>query len=225
MVRLYFLGGEDIEKKRDSKSINKRAFTDAGGNPSILIFPWTGKFTTAKKNKYRKSMANYFKQLGASKIIFAELTDSSKKIKNKIKSANLIYLPGGEPKFIIKRFKNRKIDFLLKKYNKIIMGNSAGSLALCKKYVVIKGQDGRPKTAFENGLGLTDFAVSVHYGCDNKLLSGESPTKELVNFSKKNDVKIYAIPETSAIVYNGKTPKFIGKVYLFYKGKKVKMKW
>lgn len=219
MMRLYLLGGEDL-KKRDSREINKKAFADAGGTPIVLIFPWTVRFTTIRKNKYRKIMKNYFKDIGAKKITFAELTDSPRKIKKKLASANIIYLPGGDPKFLIRRLKKRRIESLLKRHTGIMVGNSAGTVALCEKYAVVKGQDGRPKTALEYGLGLVDFTISVHYGSPLEHLGGISPDKEHKELSKK--VKIYAIPEQCALVYDGKNLKSIGKAYVFDKGKKTK---
>lgn len=219
MTKLYLLGGEDL-KKRDSERINKKAFADAGKAPVILIFPWTSRFTASRNNKYRKIMKDYFEDLGAKKIIFAELTDPFREVKKKIDSSNLIYLPGGEPKFLIKRLKKRKIDSLLKKYKGVIVGNSAGTVALCKRYAVIRGQDGEPRTTLELGLGLVDLAVSVHYRSPIRHLSGISSDKEHKGLSNK--VRVYAIPERCALVYDGKGLKHIGEVYVFYRGKKVK---
>ncbi|MCD6239880.1 MAG: Type 1 glutamine amidotransferase-like domain-containing protein [Thermotogae bacterium] len=219
MAKLYFLGGVDIKMGED-KRIDERALADAGKDPIVLVFPWTAWFTTGRKNKNRKIIRDYFKDTGAKKIIFAELTDSLKGIKKKIKSADLIYLPGGEPKLLIRRLRRRGIDLLLKKYTGIIVGNSAGAVALCKEYAVIKGQDGRLKTTLEPGLGLVDFTISVHYGSPIKWPGGNSPDKEHKRLSKK--IRIYAIPERCALVYDGKDLKTIGKVYVFDKGKKIK---
>jgi hypothetical protein len=66
MRKLYFLGGEDLEK-RESKKINEKAFNNAGGAPRILIFPWTSE-TMGKGDKYRKIMTDYFKDIGAKKM-------------------------------------------------------------------------------------------------------------------------------------------------------------
>ena len=220
MAKLYFHGGEDI-KKRDSKKIDKRAFADAGKAPTILIFPWTRKI---EKIEYRAIISDYFKELGASKIKFAELSDSHQKIKRKIESSDLIYLPGGDDRILVNRLKKRKIDALFQKYNKVIIGNSAGSLALCKKYVVIKGQEGEPKTEAREAIGLVNFAVAVHYKSTNPRFSGQAPCKELKALSKKMDIKIYAIPERCALVYTNGKLQFIGNIYLFYKGRKTKCK-
>ncbi|PKM92096.1 MAG: hypothetical protein CVU81_02320 [Euryarchaeota archaeon HGW-Euryarchaeota-1] len=219
MPKLYLLGGEST-KKKDSKQINQQAFLDAGGSPVVLLFPWTGRFTTAKKNKYRKPTGDYLKELGAKKVVFAELFDSQAILKEKITSSNLIYLPGGETVFLINRIKRKGIDVLLKNYSGVIIGNSAGTLALCKKYALIKGQDRNAKTLLEGGLGLVDFTVSVHYGSPIEHLSGISPEKELRQLSEK--VKIYAIPEKCALIYDRGKLNSVGNVYVFDKGKKVR---
>ncbi len=214
MAKIYFLGGEYIEK-RDSEKINRKAFADAGGAPAILVFPWTRQIID-KADPKRKMMADYFEYLGASKTEFAESADSLQRIMEKINSSNLIYLPGGLTKLLVERLKKAKIAALLKRYDKVIIGNSAGAHALCKKYIGMRGQDDREATEIARGLGLVDFAVVVHYDV--------SYDKELKTLSEKYNMKIYAIPGRSALVYDSKDIKFLGDACLFYKGKKTKCK-
>jgi len=209
MTRLYFLGGEDIVK-RDSKEINKKAFTDAGGAPVVLVFPWTAE-SVDKADKYRKTMIDYFKELGASKIEIAEPSDLLEEIAEKINGSDLIYLPGGDTKILVERIKNAKVDNLLRKYSKVMLGNSAGALAMCKDCILTKGKD-NPVTTIISGFGLVDFSVDVHYDA--------SKDEELKKLSTKR--RIYAIPERCAVVYNNGNLSFIGDVYLFYGGKKTK---
>jgi len=204
MFKLYLLGGEYL-KKRDSKEINQKAFTDAGKDPLILVFPWTRE----KENKeYRKVMNKYFKDLGAGEVKYVELTDSLKIIKEKMESSDLIYLPGGDSKLLIKRLK--KVDSLIKNYNKVIIGNSAGAHALCKKFIGMKGRDGREENEILPGMDLIDFAIVVHYE--------DKHAKDLVKISDKLNMPIYAIPEQCALVYENKKIELIGKVKLFKKG-------
>jgi dipeptidase E len=134
----------------------------------------------------------------------------------------LIYLPGGNPRLLVQRTRNRRVVSLFQKYNKSIIGNSAGALALCKYYVVIKGQAGESKSDLVPGLGLVDFAVSVHYKSSNIIYSGQSPDDELKALSER--IKIFAIPERGALIYDNGRLKFIGNVYSFYHGKKTKCK-
>lgn len=209
MVKLYCLGGEDLAK-RDSKEINKKAFIDAGGKPSVLIFNWTAE-SVDKAGKYRKIMADYFKDLGASEIEFAELSDSLEVFAAKIDRSDLIYLPGGVTQVLVQRMKQAKVDDLLRRYDKVIVGNSAGALALCKDCILTKDKE-RPVTSIISGLGLVDFGVAVHYSV--------SKDRELKKLSMKR--KIYAIPERCALVYDSGNLLFIGDVYLFFHGKKTK---
>jgi len=207
MAKLYFLGGEDIAK-RDSKEINKKAFIDAGGAPIVLIFPWTAE-SVDKADKYRKIIADYFKELGASKIEFAESSDSREEIVAKIDRSDLIYLPGGVTRILVERVKNAKIDDLLRKYDKVIVGNSAGAMALCKDCILTKDKD-NPATTIISGFGLVDFSCAVHYNT--------SKDEELRRLLTKR--KIYAIPERCALVYDNGNLSFIGQVHLFYEGRK-----
>jgi peptidase E len=209
MTKLFFLGGEDVVKK-ESKEINKKAFLDAGGAPIVLIFPWTAKIVD-KADKYRKILTDYFKELGASDIEFAELSDSFKEIEEKISKSNLIYLPGGDTNILVERIKNAKVDKLLQKFGKVIIGNSAGASAMCKECILTKGR-AHPETTTFSGLGLVDFSVDVHYS--------PSKDRELKKLSMKR--KIYAMPEKCAVVYNNGDTSFMGDVHLFYKGKKTK---
>lgn len=210
MAKIYFLGGEYIEK-RDSERINRKAFADAGGAPAVLVFPWARE-TVDTADPKRKMMVEYFKHLGASKTEFAETADSMKIIMEKINSSELIYLPGGLTKLLVERLKKAKIAALLRKYDKVIIGNSAGAHALCKKYIGMKEQDDRMATEVAQGLGLVNFSVVVHYNV--------SYDKELMPLSEK--MKIYGIRERSALVYENGKVKFIGNVFLFYKGEKTK---
>lgn len=217
MKILYFLGGEDI-KKRDSSGINRKAFTDAGGAPAILIFPWTAK-TADKTDKHRQIMDGYFKDLGAEKVELAELSDSFEVLAERIESSNLIYLPGGSSILLVKRLK--RVNMLLTKYNGVIIGNSAGALSLCRRYVHVEKDNTKTEITMLSGLGLVDFAVAVHYNSQNPRFSGRGEN-EIRQLSEKAGVKIYAIPERCALAYDGKNLKSIGDIYLFYKGRKMK---
>jgi len=209
-MELYFVGGEDL-KTRDSKRINKQAFK-AAGTPKILIVPWTVE-PIEEPNKYWKIMEDYFTDLGAKEINFAKIGDSTKELARKVGRCNLIYLPGGDPRVLLKNLKAKGMDKLIKNFEGIFIGNSAGALVMCDKYAVVKRQDDYPKTTFYKGLGLVNFSVSVHYKSKVPHLAGESADEELQNLSKNR--KIYAIPERCALIYKNKKITFIGKVKEF----------
>jgi peptidase E len=208
MARLYFQGGEDLAK-RDSKEVNEKAFSEAGRAPVVLVFVgWTSK-SVGESDRYRRIIVEYFEELGAREIVFAELSDSKEEIAEKMQRSDLVYLPGGDTRILVERLKDIGVDCLLRECDKIIIGNSAGALALCPECVLTRGRE-HPETEIFAGIGLVDFCVDVHYE------SSKDEELEELSFNRK----IYAIPERSALVYDKGKISAIGNVYLFYKGKK-----
>jgi peptidase E len=209
MAKLYFIGGENIAK-RDSREINEAAFGDAGGAPAVVVFPWA-RASFDNTYKRRKRLFDYFRNLGACTVDFAEYSDSFEKVTEKVEGSDLIYLPGGLASVLVERLKNRSVDRLLRKYDGVVVGRSAGALALGKKCVVTKNRR-KPTSMIISGIGLVDFSVKAHY----------KPSKdgELKRLSKEE--KIYAIPERSALVYDNDALSFIGNVYLFQNGEKTR---
>lgn len=207
MAKLYFLGGEDLAR-RDSEGINKEAFADAGGAPVVLVFIGWASQSVDKTEKYRGVIVDYFKEVGAKKTEFAELLDSLETIEEKMENSDLIYLPGGDTKLLAERIRKKGIDTLLRRYDKVIVGNSAGALVLCPD-CLIEDDEAHEETAF-SGVGLVDFCVSVHYD--------SLKDKKLLELSKSR--KIYAIAERSALAHDTSGLSFFGIVYMFYKGKK-----
>jgi len=210
MTKLYFLGGEDVAK-RDSKEINKKAFMEAGGTPVVLIFNWSAE-SADKMEKYGKILVDYFGDIGASAVEFAERSDSLEEIAQKTKRSDLIYLPGGITTILLERILESKVDSLLREYDKIIVGNSAGALALGKDCILTRGKRNK-RTVIIPGLGLVNFSVKVHYKT--------SKDNELKQLSYER--KIYAIPERSALIYDRSHVSGIGDICLFQNGEKTKL--
>jgi peptidase E len=209
MAKMYFLGGENIVK-RDSREINEQAFLDAGGAPAVVVFSWA-RASFDKTYKRRKRLFDYFQSLGAMTVDFAEYSDTLEEVARKVDCSDLIYLPGGLASVLVERLKNRSVDRILHKYDGVVVGRSAGALALGKKCVVTKNRH-NPTTKLISGIGLVGFSVKAHY----------KPSKdgELKRLSKEET--IYAIPARSALVYNNDTLSFIGNVYLFQNGEKTR---
>jgi peptidase E len=209
MTKLYFLGGENVIK-RDAREINEIAFRDASEAPRVVVVPWA-RASFDKAYKRRKRLFDYFRSLGAMTVDFAEYSDTLEEVAMKVKCSDLIYLPGGLASVLVERLKNRSIDRILRKYDGVVVGRSAGALALGKKCVVTKNRR-KLTSMIISGIGLVDFSVKAHY----------KPSKdgELKRLSKEE--KIYAIPERSALVYDNGAFSFMGDVYLFQNGEKTR---
>ncbi len=213
MVRIYFLGGEDVNK-RSSIEINRSAFEEAGDCPKALVFLWTTD-DERKMRKYSSILSRYFLDLGVKSIAFARTSESLDEISRKIKSSDLIYIPGGLPKTFLKHAAQKGLSYLLSDYEGIIVGNSAGALVLCKECIITTGNRSGPYTEIVSGLGLVHFSVEVHY----------SPSKDSVLKELSRGREIYAIPEDCGIRYDTSANKFtfFGEIYLFKDGEKRKI--
>lgn len=206
MPKLYLLGGENV-LKRSALEVNERAFQDAKAPRSFAVFPWA-RASFDRKYQKRKILTDYFVSLGASTVDFVEYSDSTEAIAQKIASSNLIYLTGGYVNALVERLRKRRVDGLLRDYPGVIVGRSAGALALCKKCVITCHSN--QKARLVEGLGLADLTFKAHY----------KPQKDPVLRLLSMGEKIYAVPSRSAIVYAEGVCSVIGEAYLFEDGKK-----
>ncbi len=206
MPKLYLLGGETVFK-RSAREVNESAFQDAGEPLVVLVFPWA-RASFDRGYKKRKTLVDYFISLGACTINFIEYSDSNETIAKKMADSNLVYLTGGLANVLVERLKNMGVDRLLHEYGGVIVGRSAGALALCRKCIITCRSNSKVKII--NGLGLIDLTLKVHY----------KPEKDSALERLSRQEKIYAVPEGSALVYNNGACSFIGEVYLFENGKK-----
>lgn len=206
MPKLYLLGGENVFK-RSAKEVNERAFLNAGESPVVVVFSWA-RASFDRKYRKRKILTDYFISLGASTVTFIEYSDTNETIAEKMADSNLVYLTGGLASVLVERLKKVGVDRLLHEYGGVIVGRSAGALALCRKCVVTCRSNSKVKII--DGLGLIDLTLKVHY----------KPEKDSALERLSRQEKIYAVPEGSALVYNNGACSFMGEVYLFENGKK-----
>jgi peptidase E len=207
MLRLYLLGGEDISI-RDSKEIDSQAFADAGGSPQVVVFPWTSK-GKMREDVQRRTLVDYFKDLGARGVRFIEPSLPYPDMVKLVEQSDLIYLPEGDPKVLVERMRSTGAVQLLSSYDKVIVGNSAGALALCSEYMILSEEEGA--STIVSGLSLVDIGLAVHYeACKDAQLEGLSTSRS-----------IFAIPEGGAVVITCCSISLIGHVAVFQEGRKV----
>ena len=209
MVRLYFLGGENVSK-RDAKEINEKAFQDAGAAPTVLVFPWARPSFDANYRR-RKRLADYFRRLGASNVNFAEFSDPFQDIAEKAAHSDLIYLTGGQVSTLLSRLRKRGVDVLLGDFKGVVVGRSAGALVLGRNCLATNRYSGVSKVVA--CLGLVDFSLKVHY----------EPSKDGLLRKLSETEKIYAIPPRAALVYDNGVLSFVGEVFLFENGEKARV--
>lgn len=206
MPKLYLLGGENVAK-RTALEVNEKAFRDAGEHAVVAVFPWA-RASFDRKYEKRKILTDYFIGLGARIVDFLGYSDLTETISQKIAASNLIYLTGGYVNALVERLRKRHVDELLRDYRGVIVGRSAGALALCKKCVITCHSNQKVKLV--GGLGLADLSLKAHY----------KPQKDAALLRLSKGEKIYAVPSRSAIIYEDGVCSVIGEAYLFEDGQK-----
>ncbi len=206
MPKYYLLGGENTHK-RDAEEINLCAFDDAGKTPRVLVFAWA-RASFDKTYPKSKLMFDYFRSLGALTVNTVDYSCTFDEIKEKLSESDLVYLTGGVPTVLVERLKKSGIRSLLRDFEGVIVGRSAGALALCKKCLITCRSTS--EVTVIDGLGLVDLTFKAHYklGKDEKLIA----------LSKSAD--IFAVPKDSAIISDNGSLSVINNVYLFHKGER-----
>ena len=204
MPKLYLLGGESVYR-RSAKEVNEQAFKDAGSNPSVLVFPWA-RPSFDKKYRRRQLLTDYLQSLGACEVDFVEYSEPKEAVAEKLDRSAMVYLTGGQPSILIERLETSGVDELLKIFKGVVVGRSAGALALCRRCIATCRSNG--KVRIVEGLGLVDITLKVHYIPENDEI--------LERFSLKET--IFAVPEGAALVYDQGKLSAIGKAYIFTHG-------
>jgi peptidase E len=202
MPKLYLLGGENVSK-RSARAVNEAAFLDAGGRPNILVVPWANPSFDKVYGK-RKLLEDYFRGIGAERIDFADYDEND--LIHKIAEAGLVYLTGGQASILIERAKKMHLTSHLSNFKGVIVGRSAGALALCNQCITTRRYSKRIGAV--NGLGLANLTLKAHYIAADE--------EKLVQFSQTQPV--YAVPKDSALIHHDGKLTTIGKVYLFNEG-------
>lgn len=206
MPKIYLLGGENVFR-RSAKEVNMQAFQNAKSPVKVLVFPWA-RASFDKTYSRKKILFDYFRSLGANVINNVDYSSTYNEIKEKISGSNLIYLTGGVPSMLVERLKKSGIVGLLENFEGVVVGRSAGALALCKKCVITYKSGSSVKII--DGLGMVNLTLKAHY----KLGKDE----ELIELSKQQD--IFAVPKGSALVCDNGNLSHINNVYFFHDGKR-----
>ncbi len=196
---MFFLEGGGNILEGDLEKIDRLAISKSSNKDFLII-----DLSTTDKNKidkYKLILKEYFKKLGADKLFFASEIKDLEEFNNIINEVGIMYLPGGDTELLLTNIKKLGYDKLIKKYNGIIIGNSAGSLILCKKTILTKDKNINT-TKVIKGIGLLEFSLEVHYD--------GSQDEEL---NKLKDIgHIYLIPEKCALIYTNDGRKFLGNI-------------
>jgi peptidase E len=199
--KIYLLGGgyQDVFDDLDSKMLQESS--------SIFLVDFVSEdneIIEVKKNRLKK----HFEKIGFEKIEFAS-DFSDDEVVDKMDGAKLLFLCGGDTEILLKKIREKGLDKKIRDFDGIVEGNSAGAYVCCQEYVKIR--DGNVEII--PALGFVDFCCKAHYT--------DEFDSQLLEYS--NTRKIYGIPEEAYMIISGKDLAFVGDVYLFENGSKLKI--
>ena len=129
-----------------------------------------------------------------------------------MKKSDVVFLTGGNPLEQIDGINNLGIRDAIKKYGKIIVGMSAGSMNMASKVLLAKDEEEDiPETVVYDGICLTDINIEPHCDFENK-----EHWQDLLEASKIN--KIYCMVDNCSIVIKGSETKIYGNYCIINNG-------
>jgi len=163
--------------------------------------------------KYYSELVDPFLSFGVKEdnIIWLNyFKDSRKKMIENICNSDVLFFTGGLPEKAVERILELDLLDTLIKYNKLIMGASAGAMVQLPEFYVSPDED-YEFFEYHKGLGLikADFHIEVHY--TNSEVQNECISKVL----KEKTRKLYAIGENGGVIIKDNLVKSYGDVALF----------
>lgn len=198
-TRILIGGGRHNTKELDT--VNAAIAPILQGKERMLVIPFAT--DSHKVEKWFEQVKNHYSLLGVKEFEIIE-EESVERMKQQIDSADILFLTGGRPDRLIDKIHDLKLLPAFQSFNGIIIGYSAGALALCK-WCLITEDDDYPETFMRMGLGLFPEMVEVHYKPEID--------SELIPIAKIQP--IYAIPDGSALIVKGASIQVVNNVVLF----------
>lgn len=199
MKKIVFIGGGDIGRGNtiyETEEIDKEIVKITNKtNPNFLFIGLASSFS----DSYYDTIKKIYKNLGCNTQYLKKKNIIHNKdiTKDKIMSADIIYIGGGDSIKLISEVKEYKIDKLLKEaYEKgtVIAGISAGAILLSNEgfsdSLILRGEN--DKYSFIKGLNLININICPHYNID---IEKNKQLKEQIK-----DRKVYGLENCTALI-------------------------
>lgn len=173
-----------------------------------------------------KRIKKRYRQFGVRKFkYFAVDSDFLRKEMNEALRSDIIYLAGGNTFYFLKHLRESGFLKRLEKFIQsggIVTGLSAGAIILTPHiYMAAYPKHDCDKNEVKlknlNSIGAVDFEFFPHY----------TPTAKnhlaMIRYSRRSERMIVACPDGSGVVVNNTEVRFVGAVYLYYRGHRIKL--
>ena len=183
---------------------------------NVLIIPfgfegnqlndWESLYSETRGSEYREHI-DCFRRYGIQNNQITWLhyfKDSYETMIQKIEQSNLIFFTGGQPNLMMKRLKEKRLKKVLKNYQGMIMGYSAGAMIQLNTYHMEKENEIR----YYSGLSyFSDFDIEVHY--EKKDRHQERVIQKVM---KRNKKPIYGIGNQGGLLIQNQQIECFGDV-------------
>lgn len=226
MKKIVLIGGGDIGRGNtiyETKEIDEEIVKMSNKiNPNFLFIGLASSFS----DSYYDTIKKIYKNLGCNTQYLKKKNIINNKdiTKNKIMSADIIYIGGGDSIKLISEVKEYEIDKLLKDaYEKgtVIAGISAGAILLSNEgfsdSLILRGEN--DKYSFIKGLNLININICPHYNID---IDKNNQLKEQIK-----DRQVYGLENCTALIVEDTKKRIIksnnNNVYLISNLKEEKL--
>lgn len=185
-------------------------------------------FIPASSHGLRQQFAEFFgdfKRFGVKKTYcFPVDVDFTAKELKEILRSDVIYLGGGNTYYFLKSLREKKLFPHLARYAKrggVLAGLSAGAIMMTPN-IQMAGIPRRTADSNEvkikklKSMGLVNFEYHPHY------MKKRWENAELLRYSKQISWPLFACPDGSGLVVEGKNINIVGEAHAFIKGKHFK---
>lgn len=196
-------------KPNNSVAIVAFSFRD---NQVRSISDWNELYSK-ENGKYYNGIVRGFAAYGISEknISFINyFSDTKEAAVQKIKKADIVYFLGGLPDRMMDRIKEFGVLDILKKYDGIVMGYSAGAVIQLAEYHLSPDDDYSEFNYYEGIPYINEFYMQVHYNCI------AMQKKSIQRVLKERGKPIYAtVLGAGAILVDNGNIKLLGDVKVF----------
>lgn len=167
------------------------------------------------EENYLPNILRCFDKIGITfkNILYVDENTMKKEVEDFIKkNEKLVYfLMGGNPYTQLKIIENLDMKKVIKNHPDIVIGFCAGAINLSTYSIITSDEDFNKPDSYR-GIGREDICIEPHYNETND----NTRNRELQDFSKQYNTKIYCIPDESIIYFEDGKKGEKGKIYYIY---------
>jgi peptidase E len=135
-------------------------------------------------------------------------------VKEAVQNSDMIFLMGGDTQLQNEFFKAINLKHLLKDYDGVIVGVSAGSInAAGDVYSSPEGEIDLGKETHLEGLGLTNLNLEVHFTLDDKMFSNDELIQRKAILEESMSRELYAICDGTHVLSSNGDEIIYGEAY------------